>query len=131
LVLALARALRAAGVDVAVVAHGYGARVAEARRVRAADDVRAVGDDAAWVARDLDPCDVPVYVGPRAHAVALAARERRHVVVDGLLQASPRRLFASLLAVDADSPWGAGACPPAGDLRAPVATLLAAADAVA
>jgi len=130
LVLALARALSAEAARVAVVAHGYGARVREARAVSPDDDARAVGDDAAWLARALRPDGVAVFVGPRARAVALAAFAGPVLVVDGLLQASPRRLGLALLAVDAAAPWGAGACPPAGDLRAPEHVLLGAADAI-
>lgn len=52
-------------------------------------------------------------------------------MADGLLQTAPRRLDAAILVVDALAPWGAGACPPAGDLRAPPAALLAAADHLA
>ena len=46
------------------------------------------------------------------------------------LQASPDRLARSILLLDAKNPWGGGACPPAGDLRAPRDALLAAADIV-
>jgi tetraacyldisaccharide-1-P 4'-kinase len=51
-------------------------------------------------------------------------------VVDGAVQLRPQRADLALLAVDAAAPWGAGAVPPAGDLRAPVAVLRRAADAV-
>jgi tetraacyldisaccharide 4'-kinase len=52
------------------------------------------------------------------------------LVLDGPLQLAPVRASLALLAVDAHAPWGAGALPPAGDLRAPRAALLAAADLV-
>jgi tetraacyldisaccharide-1-P 4'-kinase len=52
------------------------------------------------------------------------------LVVDGVLQTAPRRASLSLLALDAESPWGAGAVPPRGDLRSPVASLVSACDHV-
>lgn len=52
------------------------------------------------------------------------------IVADGLLQAAPVRLAASLLVVDDEAPWGAGRCPPLGNLRAEAARLLAACDGV-
>jgi tetraacyldisaccharide 4'-kinase len=52
------------------------------------------------------------------------------IVVDGLLQATPGPLAAGILVLDALAPWGAGSCPPLGDLRAPRAALLGAADQV-
>ncbi len=52
------------------------------------------------------------------------------IVVDGLLQAAPVRLAASLLVVDAEAPWGSGRCPPLGDLRAERGRLLKACDGV-
>ncbi|MFO0760205.1 MAG: tetraacyldisaccharide 4'-kinase, partial [Byssovorax sp.] len=57
------------------------------------------------------------------HAAALGAEV---VIADGLLQSAPERLAASVLVLDARAPFGAGACPPLGDLRAPVDALLAA-----
>jgi tetraacyldisaccharide 4'-kinase len=131
LTLALARALALRGEKVAVVGHGHAARVRAARRVTPGDTARGVGDDALWLARDLAELGVPVIVGPRPEAVLVAAGLAGLVLVDGLLQAAPVRLALSILAVDALAPWGAGQCPPAGDLRAPRQALLAAADVVA
>jgi tetraacyldisaccharide 4'-kinase len=128
--LALAEALKRRGEKVAVVAHGYASRVRGAREASVRDSALAIGDDAAWLARELLPAGVPVFVGDRRQALALAAMRASVVVVDALLQARPERLALSLLAVDAARPWGAGACPPAGDLRAPRDALLGAADAV-
>jgi tetraacyldisaccharide 4'-kinase len=130
LTLALALSLARRGESVSVVAHGYGARIRGARVVEPGDSARAVGDDAAWLARELAAEGIPVVGGERGGALALAARAASVVLVDGLLQSRPRRLALSLLAVDAASPWGADACPPAGDRRASRASLLAAADAV-
>jgi len=75
---------------------------------------------------------VHVVVAPsRTLAVELAAREADVLVFDGVLQLAPVPAALSLLAVDAEEPWGrAEAVPPRGDLRAPVAALLAAADVV-
>jgi tetraacyldisaccharide 4'-kinase len=130
LTLALAAALRERGERVAVVAHGYRARVASAREAHPRDAAQVIGDDAAWLARELVPAGVPVYVGDRGHALELAARRAPVVIVDSLLQAHPERLALSLLAVDGVAPWGACACPPAGDLRARRDALLDATDAV-
>jgi len=132
LVRELAEALARAGEHVAVVGHGYRARVSSPRRVRPGDRVEDVGDEALWLARALDPVGVPVLVArDRSLALGAAARTRASIlVVDSLLQARPERLALSVLAVDAEHPWGSGRCPPGGDLRAPPVTLLAAADRV-
>jgi tetraacyldisaccharide 4'-kinase len=129
-VLAIAREL-AATRPVAVVATAYRSRVERARRVFAEDPPQIVGDEAAWLARELHPIGVPVFVGrSRSDALALAASHAGTVIVDGLLQARPRRVRLSLLVVDAARPWGSGRCPPAGDLRAKVADVLAATDRI-
>ncbi|MFO0676631.1 MAG: tetraacyldisaccharide 4'-kinase [Polyangiaceae bacterium] len=70
-------------------------------------------------------------VGPnRQDAVDAAARLGDVLVVDGPLQLAPRPADLALLVVDAEAPWGSGACPPRGDLRAPSDRLLAEADVV-
>jgi tetraacyldisaccharide-1-P 4'-kinase len=73
-------------------------------------------------------------VAPRRQAAvdfAVSCGARPDVLVlDGPLQLAPLRASLALLAVDAQAPWGAGALPPAGDLRAPRDALLAAADLV-
>ncbi|HVW26810.1 MAG TPA: tetraacyldisaccharide 4'-kinase [Polyangiaceae bacterium] len=129
LTLALSLALGRRGA-VSVVGHGYGARVRAPRVVLPADDAAGVGDDAAWLARALAGAGIPVVVGEREAALAEASRAAAVVVVDGMLQALPRPLTLSLLAVDAARPWGSDACPPAGDRRASRAALLGATDAV-
>lgn len=131
LALALARALAVGGHAVAVVSHGYGARVRAPRRVTASDDVRDAGDDAVFLARELRDVGVPVFGGTREGALSLAASCTRIVIVDGLLQARPRRVAWSILAADSANPWGSGACPPAGDLRASPRALVSAADCMA
>jgi tetraacyldisaccharide 4'-kinase len=128
--LALAAAMGERGERIAVVAHGYASRLRGAREATPHDPARLIGDDAAWLVRELAPAGIPVFVGDRDRALALAAARAPVVVVDALLQAHPERLALSLLAIDAAAPWGADACPPAGDLRARRAALLAAADAV-
>jgi tetraacyldisaccharide-1-P 4'-kinase len=142
LVIALARALAGHG-RVAVVASGYAARLGGPLLVNRDLPARLVGDEAALLGRVLEPLGIPVVVGQdRSDAIRLAAAEAIRgateaigptaslVLVDGLLQARPRRVHRSLLVLDADAPWGAGRCPPVGDLRARRDRLLRAADAV-
>ncbi len=131
LTLALSRALADHGATVAVVAHGYGGAQKAARSVLPGDTPQTVGDDAVWLHRELSGSGAPVIVGRRSEAIALAARRAPITLVDALLQTEPVRLALSVLAVDALSPWGAGLCPPSGDLRASKAALLRAADVVA
>jgi tetraacyldisaccharide 4'-kinase len=132
LAVAVARSLAERGERVALIGHAYRADPGRARVVAIDDAVGAVGDDALAAARWLVGVSVPVIVAPdRQRAVDLAAALGfRVLVVDGLLQATPARLAASVLVLDAAAPWGGGACPPAGDLRAPREALLAAADHV-
>jgi tetraacyldisaccharide 4'-kinase len=132
--LAIACALELAalrgGNDVAFVGHAYRAQPRRPRVVSECDDVREVGDEALLAVRALAGARVPVVVAPRrADAVALAAERARILVLDGVAQTRPVRASLALLAVDAAEPWGrAQAVPPAGDLRAPRAALLAACD---
>jgi tetraacyldisaccharide 4'-kinase len=130
---ALELARQRGGEDVALVGHAYRADPRRPRVVSAYDDeLREVGDEALLAARELAHARVPVVVAPRrADAVALAAKRARIVVLDGVAQTRPARASLALLAVDAAEPWGrAKAVPPAGDLRAPRAALLAACDRV-
>jgi tetraacyldisaccharide 4'-kinase len=130
-VLALASSLAKRGHAVAVAAHGYRARAHAPRRVVSSDGVAAAGDDAVFLARELETNGVPVFAGkPWSAVLALAASHGHIVVVDGLLQASPRRLGWSVLVVDGSHPWKSNRCPPAGDLRATAAALVAASDDV-
>lgn len=129
-VLAIAREL-AASRPVAVVASAYRSKVGRARRVRIDDSAELVGDEAAYLARALEPVGVPVFVGEsRDNALALAGKHSPLVIVDGLLQARPERVRLSLLVLDAGAPWGSGRCPPAGDLRAKIPEIVAATDVV-
>jgi tetraacyldisaccharide 4'-kinase len=132
LAVALARALAERGDRVALIGHAYRASPGRPRIVAVDDAVAVVGDDALAAARLLVGATAIVIVAPsrqRAidHAAALGFTT---LVVDGLLQARPARIAASILVLDAAAPWGGGACPPAGDLRAPRPALLAAADHV-
>lgn len=115
LAIGVARALAGRGHRVVFVGHGYGGRCPRALRVSASDPVALVGDEALLAARALD---VPVVVGPRDETLRLAASLGEVAVVDRLLQARPRRLACSLLAVDDVHPWGSGRPFPLGDLLA-------------
>lgn len=129
LAIACARWLALAGTRVALVGHAYRAAPGRARLVKREDPIDEVGDEALLAALELEAHGVPVIVGrTRREAVALASTLADVVVIDGVLQTRPRAALA-LLAVDATHPWGrAQAVPPRGDLRAPVAALVAAAD---
>jgi tetraacyldisaccharide 4'-kinase len=132
LAVALARALAGTGERPALVGHAYRARPGGGRVVNARDLVAEVGDDALSAARLLGG-DGPVVVGDTRQAAVdhAAASGHRVLVVDGLLQTAPVRLWGSVLVLDGTAPWGAGACPPLGDLRAPPPALLGAAGVVA
>jgi tetraacyldisaccharide 4'-kinase len=131
LAIACAQVLRRAGRRVALVGHGYRAHPGPARLVSAEDDVRSVGDEALVCAARLSAEGVPVAVAEtRQAALDLALDVADVAVVDGPCQTRPRRASLALLAVHASAPWGSRLCPPAGDLRAPVPALLAAADRV-
>jgi tetraacyldisaccharide-1-P 4'-kinase len=134
LAIACATELAERGARVALVGHGYRARVrdgGDARVVHVDDALDDVGDEALLAARQLPPGACAV-VGPtRAAALDFAARFADVVVFDGVAQTSPVRASLALLAVDANEPWGrAVASPPRGDLVAPRSSLLAACDAV-
>lgn len=123
----LARELQGRGRSVAVVASSYRARPPSAVRVLPHHHVDRVGDEALELCKCLP--QVPVFVGrSREKAIALAARAATIVLVDSLLQTAPERLALSVLVVDGRAPWGAGACPPVGDLRARRERLLRATD---
>jgi len=132
LAIACARELARQGARVAFVGHAYRAHPERPRLVSPDDSLAEVGDEALVAARALEAHHVSVFVAQsRALAVELAARRADVLVLDGVLQTTPVRASLSLLAVDADEPWGcAEAVPPRGDLRAPVAALLSAADLV-
>jgi tetraacyldisaccharide 4'-kinase len=131
LVIDVAAALSLHGRRVAVIGHGYGASNSMTRVVSPLATVAEDGDEAVEVARALRSRSVPVVVGrPRCAAVALAARGADTLVLDGVLQTRPSACAASLLALEAWEPWGSGACPPVGNLRASPEKLIRAASAV-
>lgn len=133
--LACARELASRGVQIVLIGHAYRASPGAARVVTASDALGAVGDEALACARALAAVpNARVVVGPTRqsaidHAAGLEPRVDA-IVIDGPLQLAPSRATLSLLALDADAPWGAGAMPPAGDMRAPREALLAHADHV-
>ena len=133
--IACARELAACGARVALIGHAYRASIRRARVVLVSDTLEDVGDEALLCARALaGVANACVIVGPSRQAAVDHAASLAPVVdalvIDGPLQLAPVRSSLALLALDAKSPWGAGALPPAGDLRAPRAALLAAADQV-
>jgi tetraacyldisaccharide 4'-kinase len=131
--IALARAIAAGGERVALIGHAYRGSLRAPRVVGLDDRVDDVGDDALVAARLLAPDGIPVVVAPsRAGSLEHAARAGATIlVVDGLLQAAPVPVTDAVLVLDGEEPWGGGACPPIGDLRAPPRILLEAADHLA
>jgi len=133
--IACARELASRGARVAFVGHAYHAAPPSARVVSTDDRIEDVGDEALVSTRALAPSDVPVVVGPTRqsaidHAASLEPRPDV-LVLDGPLAVRGRHEGSlSLLAVDANRPWGSGRLPPAGDLRATREVLLAHADHV-
>jgi len=131
LAVACAWRLAADGHGVVLVGHAYRARPGRCRVVSPGDAVDVVGDEALAAARALASVGARVVVGPDRQAALDYALELAPIaVLDGVAQLSPRRADLALLAVDAACPWGAGSCPPCGDLRAPREALLSACDRV-
>ncbi len=130
LALAATKALASLGHRVALVGHAYRARPERARVVESDDEVSLVGDEALECARELRGAAPVVVATSRQRAVDFAQRIADVLVLDGPLQLRPTRATLSWLAVDEEAPWGSGACPPAGDLRAPKEDLLASTDHV-
>lgn len=129
--IACARELAAMGARVALVGHAYRGAVRRAKIVSPNDPLEEVGDEAIVCARALGS-EAPVVVGPsRQAAIDLAVQlspALDAIVLDGplcLRAGSGARQVLSLLAVDAEAPWGSGRLPPAGDLRARPEALLA------
>jgi tetraacyldisaccharide 4'-kinase len=136
LAIACARELASKGARVVLVGHAYRAAPPSSRVVRGDERLEDVGDEALVCARALAQSNVPVVVGPSRqaaidHAVGLSSHPEV-LVLDGPLgiRGRSRSRTLSLLAVDANRPWGSGRLPPAGDLRAMREVLLAQADHV-
>lgn len=131
--MACAHALASTGAHVVFVGHAYRAAPRGARTVSVCDALEYVGDEALVCARALEASGVPVVVGPTRqaamdYAVALGPDV---LVLDGPLRVRGRTHgHLSLLAVDANRPWGSGRLPPSGDLKASRDVLLAHADYV-
>jgi tetraacyldisaccharide-1-P 4'-kinase len=116
------------GARVALVAHGYRAKAGEPREVHARDRLEEVGDEALACARVLARSAPVVVAASRQAALDHATTLADVVVLDGVLQTRPRPASLALLALDGESPWGAGEVVPRGDLRARPEALLAASD---
>jgi tetraacyldisaccharide 4'-kinase len=129
--IALARALSGLGHRVVVLGHGYGGNTRVSRRVLPEDPASLVGDEARLMTAKLPRLSIVVAPTRQAGLDYIARTSLGDVVVvDGLLQVRPKRIACSVLALHEDAPWGAGACIPEGDLRAPIERLLAASDCV-
>lgn len=114
---------------IALISHGYGGRARAPTRVSAAHGVADVGDEAALAFERLRPLGVAVWSGPRQATLHAAAAESDVLVLDGLLQTTPKPLTLSLLALSGEAPWGSARVWPRGDLRATRARLQDACDA--
>ncbi len=131
LAVACAAELARAGARVALVGHASRANPGGARCGAPHDALGEVGDEALLAARALAPLGGRVAVAPaRADAIALAARGAHVLVLDGVAQLAPVPATLSLLAVDGRAPWGRPGLPLFAGLRAPVAMLVAACDAL-
>ncbi|MCS6901041.1 MAG: tetraacyldisaccharide 4'-kinase [Myxococcales bacterium] len=124
LALALTQELVRKGERVVFWSHGYGGR-GPGRWVSPQEAPWEAGDEAVLAARTLEHLGVPVRVG----AFGTWAGQGTVIVADGL-RVSRGRGACALLALDGEAPWGAGRCPPAGDLRARPKDLLEAASEV-
>ena len=126
---ALARLLARDGRRVALISHAHGATGDCARWLTGDHDANLYGDEATASAEALRGSGVRVTSSRnRQGAVDFAAGWAELVVIDGPLQISPERAAFAVLAVDAERPWGSGACPPLGDLRARPQELLRVSD---
>ncbi len=129
LALSCAEYLHSRGARVAIVGHAYRARPgAKPRVVSTADALGDVGDEARMLARALGDRANVVVAADRQRAMDLACALADVVILDGVLQTTPRRAHLSLLALREDAPWGSGLVIPAGDLRALPSRLVAACD---
>jgi tetraacyldisaccharide 4'-kinase len=113
---------------VVLIGHAYRAHPKVARLVSEHDDVGEVGDEALVCARALRGVAHVVVAPSRQPAVDFAvARGAEVLVIDGVAQTSPRPADVAVLVLNSGN---ANACPPAGDLRAPLSALRDLADVV-
>ncbi|WP_394826222.1 tetraacyldisaccharide 4'-kinase [Pendulispora albinea] len=129
---AAAAAAESGAGKVALIGHAYRAHPRTARVVAPGDALDTVGDEALACAHIFAAQGIraDVIVAPtRQRAIDFAvAQGAKVLVLDGVAQTAPRRADLALLALDLESPWGRGACPPRGDLKAPMGALRAACD---
>ncbi len=129
--IACSMALAEQGLPVVFVGHAVGASPGPPRIVRGDEPVEQVGDEALVASRALRGTQALVVVArTRQDAFDHAVSRGQVLVLDGVLQTTPRRVDVALLAVDPSEPWGARRMPPCGDLVAPPKALLEASDAV-
>ena len=114
LVLAVAELLSRRGARVAVVTRANLGRARAPRVVSRDDDPADVGDEGLWLARALPAVTVVTARTPSV-GLAFAAQRADVVIADGRAPASVRVLI--------HDPRGPAACPPSGDMRAPLSTL--------
>lgn len=120
--------IEAKNARVVLIGHAYRARPKAARLVSEDDDVAEVGDEALVCARALRGVADVVVAPSRQAAVDFAiARGAEVLVIDGVAQIAPLPADVAVLVVNSGS---ANACPPAGDLRAPLSALRDLADVV-
>lgn len=121
--IAWARRESESGARVTLIGHGYRAHPKRAQLVSPDSDVHDVGDEALVCARALRGVAEVVVAKSRQSAVDFAiARGAEVLVLDGVAQISPRQADVAVLVVDDDA-IRSNACPPMGDLRAPLAAL--------
>lgn len=110
-----------------LISHAYRAPLKRANIVQWNDNPDEMGDDALFSAQSLHRDGVPVIAAPsKSAAFQLACSLSPDIVVsDGLFIPPAPFRCETVLALDALAPFGAGYCPPLGDLRAPPSVLLA------
>ena len=127
--IATCRALANQGLRVGFISHAYQTRLRSSALVTLDSHHDHVGDEA-LITRQTLPQTVPVCCAAnRAEGVEFLLQQATFdvIVSDGSLH-GPN--VCRVLSLDTDRPWGAGFCPPAGDLRAPITSLLVSADHV-
>lgn len=128
LVRALAKQLRAEGLDVHSLARGYGGRLKGPSWVNPGEhDARAVGDEALLHARAG-----PHWVARERGSGALAARMAgaQCIILDDGLQHARIRPDRAILVIDADYGFGSERLFPMGPLREPFADVIGRIDAI-